>query len=125
MNKNLKDQYKKIDDFFTSEPTSNQKAWGKIHDFYHIILTHMDKMDISKADLAKKLGKSRASVTQMFNKTPNITIKKMVEISDAIGLDLHITTPAMDKTENNKTTPEPTHNPTPATSRRPTKKTSS
>ncbi len=46
--------------------------------------------EITKAELARRLGKSRSAITQMFNKTPNLTIKKMVEISDAIGFDINI-----------------------------------
>jgi len=93
MKKNSKDLYKEIDDFFDSPPSSNQKAWGLINDFYHMVLTYMEDNNITKADLAKKLGKSRSAISQMFNKTPNITIKKMVEISDAIGLNIDITSP--------------------------------
>lgn len=79
-----------IDDFFESAPTANQKAWGLIHEFYHLVLTYMEKKKISKSDLAQRLGKSRSAITQMFNKTPNISIKKMVEIADAIGIEISI-----------------------------------
>ncbi|HEY0090387.1 MAG TPA: helix-turn-helix transcriptional regulator [Candidatus Lokiarchaeia archaeon] len=97
MNQNLKDTCKEIDDFFASPPTSNQKAWDIINDFYHMILTFMDKNEISRAELAKRLGKSRAAISQMFNKTPNLTIKKMVEITEAIGLDINISSPQIGK----------------------------
>ena len=90
MKKNLKNSFQDIDDFFASPPTINQRAWGIIHDFYHEILTYMEKNNLNKAGLAKKLNKSRSAISQMFNKTPNITIKKMVEISDTLGLDLKI-----------------------------------
>ena len=84
MKRNLKDSYKDIDEFFISPPSVNQRAWGLINDFYHKILTTMEKRKISKSSLAEKLGKSRSAVSQMFNKTPNITIKKMVEIADVL-----------------------------------------
>ena len=87
------DIYKDVEDFFASPPSANEKAWGIIHDFYHMILTHMEEQGISKSDLAKRLGKSRSAITQMFNKTPNITLKKMVEIADAIGVDIRISSP--------------------------------
>jgi transcriptional regulator with XRE-family HTH domain len=90
MKKNFKDISKEIDDFFQAEPSSNQKAWGIINDFYHQILTHMEENDITKADLARKLNKSRSAISQMFNKTPNISVIKMVEIADAVGLDFNI-----------------------------------
>ncbi len=90
MNKPSKNLLKEVDDFFSREPTTNQKAWGLIHDFYHLVLTYMENKKISKSDLAQRLGKSRSAITQMFNKTPNISIKKMVEIADAVGIEISI-----------------------------------
>lgn len=90
MPKNLKNISQEIDDFFEKSPTVNQKAWGVIHDFYNSILTYMENSDISKAELARRLNKSRASITQLFNKTPNVSLKKMIEIVDGIGLELKI-----------------------------------
>lgn len=90
MKPNSSNILKEIDDFFDSYPTKNQKAWSLINDFYHIILLKMEELNLSRSDLSKKLGKSRSAITQMFNKTPNITVKKMVEIADSIGVDLEI-----------------------------------
>ncbi|HED08021.1 MAG TPA: XRE family transcriptional regulator [Ignavibacteria bacterium] len=90
MKKNFKNTTKVFEEFFASKPSVNQKAWGLINDFYNIILTYMDLKNISKAKLAEKTGKSRSAISQMFNKTPNITLKKMVEIADSIGLDINL-----------------------------------
>ncbi|MBN2060566.1 MAG: helix-turn-helix transcriptional regulator [Deltaproteobacteria bacterium] len=90
MRKNSKNSFQEIENFFAEPSTINQKAWGIIHNFYHEILTSMEKNKLNKAGLAKKLDKSRSAISQMFNKTPNITIKKMVEISDILGLDIKI-----------------------------------
>lgn len=91
MKKNLKDNsFKELYDFFAKEPTLNQKAWGIIHDFYHLVLTRMKKNGITKADLARQLNKSRAAISQMFNKNPNVSIRKIVEIADAVGLEICI-----------------------------------
>ena len=90
MKKHLKNAIEEMDEFFVQTPSANQKAWGIINEFYHLILTHMEKQNIKKADLAKKLGKSRSAISQMFNKTPNITVRKMVEIADSIGLDIDV-----------------------------------
>ncbi len=99
MQQHSNDLFKEIDDFFGSPPTVNQKAWGVINEFYHIILTYMEEHNISKADLARRLGKSRSAITQMFNKTPNMTIKRMVEIAEAIGIDIHIASPQIHQEE--------------------------
>jgi len=87
MKKLLSGLQEKFNDFMLEKPGAEDKAWGMILDYYHFILTYMEENNISKADLARSLKKSRAAVSQMFNKTPNITIKKMVEIADAIGVD--------------------------------------
>ena len=50
----------------------------------------MEENNIKHTQLAEKLGKSRSYISQLFSKTPNISIKKMVEIADAIGLTLEI-----------------------------------
>lgn len=87
MNENLKDT---INDIFGEEPDAEEKAWDMIHEFYHLVLTKMEGDGITRADLARKLGKSRASVSQMFNKTPNLSIMKMMEIADAVGLEISL-----------------------------------
>jgi transcriptional regulator with XRE-family HTH domain len=87
MKKPLSNLKERFNNFILEKPSAEEKAWGMILDYYHFILTYMDENNISKADLARNLNKSRASVSQMFNKTPNITIKKMVEIADAVGVD--------------------------------------
>jgi len=90
MKKPSKDLRKEIDHFFSAPPSASEKAWDMILDFYHNILTYMEENNISQADLARKLNKSRSAVSQMLSKTPNITVKKMVEIADAVGLDFTI-----------------------------------
>jgi hypothetical protein len=84
MKKNSKDLYKDIDDFFAADFTPNQKAWSMIHNFYQIILTEMKNEGIKRADIAP------AAVSKLLNKTPNISLKKMVELADSVGLDLEI-----------------------------------
>jgi transcriptional regulator with XRE-family HTH domain len=93
MKQPLNNLFEEIDDFFGSSPTVNQRAWGMINEFYHLILTYMEKNNITQADLARRLGKSRSAISQMFNKTPNISIKKMIEIAEALEIDIHIFSP--------------------------------
>ncbi len=104
MNRDLKTLNKEIDDFFSQPQTAHQKAWGIIHDFYHQILTFMEENNITKSDLARRLGKSRSAMTQMFNKTPNISILKMVEIASAIGVELNFSTDYFDTKHKSKRT---------------------
>lgn len=88
MNKNLQNS---INNVFGVKPSANQKAWGIINQFYHMVITKMEEDGITRADLARNLGKSRAAISQIFNKTPNISIKKMIEIADAVNLEINLT----------------------------------
>jgi len=90
MSENSKSSLKEINDFFSAEPDAEDKAWIIIDEFYHYVSKFMIDNKVSRADLARRLNKSRAAVSQMFNKTPNLTVKKMVEIANAIGIDLSI-----------------------------------
>ncbi|MDD3045404.1 MAG: helix-turn-helix transcriptional regulator [Candidatus Delongbacteria bacterium] len=101
MKENSKDLYQEIKKIFNSEPTSNQKAWGLIHDFYHIILTEMEEKNISRSELAVKTGKSKAMISKLLNNSPNISLKKMVELADSVGIDLKITTSQIEKRKEN------------------------
>jgi len=99
MKENSKDLYQEIKKIFNSEPTSNQKAWGLIHDFYHIILTEMEEKNISRSELAVKTGKSKAMISKLLNNSPNISLKKMVELADSVGIELKITTTQIEKSK--------------------------
>ena len=87
MSENLRNS---INSLFGEEPDAEEKAWDMIHEFYHLVLTKMERDGMNRADLAKKLGKSRASVSQMFNKTPNLSIMKLMEIADAVDLNISL-----------------------------------
>ena len=102
MKKNSKKLYKDAHEFFESAPSINQKAWGLINQFYHMVLTYMHDKKIKQSDLAQKLGKSRSAISQMFNKTPNLTIRKMVEIADAIGMDIQLISTQLDTKDRHK-----------------------
>jgi predicted nucleotidyltransferase len=90
MTKNSDQIHQEVKKLFNSDPTTNQKAWRLIHEFYNMILTRMEENNITRVEIAKKLGKSKAAVSKMLNNTPNITIKKMVELAEVVGLDLKL-----------------------------------
>lgn len=90
MRENSQNSLIEVERFFLEEPDAEGKAWGVLHDFYHYLLTWMKDNRVSKAELARKLGKSRAYVTKMLRQTPNISIKKIVEITHKLGLDIKI-----------------------------------
>lgn len=73
------------------EETIEEKKWFVVNKFYGDLTKVLNKKNISKADLAKTLDKSRSAITQLLNGTPNITINKMVELADACGMEIIIT----------------------------------
>jgi transcriptional regulator with XRE-family HTH domain len=50
----------------------------------------MQDQQISRADVAERLGVSRAYVTRVLNGNPNLTIKTLLKLSDALGRELAI-----------------------------------
>ncbi len=54
----------------------------------------MDKHDISRAELARRLGKSRAYVTRMLNGQPNMTLKTLTQIAVALGEGIDLFVPS-------------------------------
>src|SRR3989441_6467712 len=50
----------------------------------------MRDQQISRAEVAERLGVSRAYVTKGLNGNPNLTIKTLLKLSDALGRELAI-----------------------------------
>lgn len=48
----------------------------------------MDELDISRADLARRLGVSRARVTQLLRGSDNLTLRTLVLVSGALDSQL-------------------------------------
>lgn len=60
-----------------------------ILNFTEEICEQMEKKKVSRANLAKHLGVSRAFITKMLNGQPNLTIKTMVAIAHALDSEFH------------------------------------
>jgi len=61
-----------------------------IIDFTEKIVNKMQKMGMSRADLAGKLGVSKPFITKVLNGNPNLTIRSMVAIARALDCDLNL-----------------------------------
>lgn len=53
----------------------------------------MEEKGIGRAELADELGVSRAFVSKLLNGTPNLTIKTLMKMTDALGRELSIKMP--------------------------------
>lgn len=63
---------------------------GVILDFTEKIVIKMKELDLSRAELARRLGVSKAFVTKLLNGNPNLTIKTMMSIADVLDCDLNL-----------------------------------
>jgi transcriptional regulator with XRE-family HTH domain len=54
------------------------------------ILAAMKARGMSRSDLAERLGTSKAAVSKLLNDGSNITVKRLLKISMALGCDLNI-----------------------------------
>jgi transcriptional regulator with XRE-family HTH domain len=50
----------------------------------------MDQRGVSKADLARSLGKSRAWVTQLLSGKANMTVRTLAEVVHALGAEVKL-----------------------------------
>ena len=53
--------------------------------FVEEILQAMDAQNLSRTELAERLGKTKQYISRVLNETANFTIETMVEISHALG----------------------------------------
>jgi len=64
---------------------------GNINDIMKVIEHIKIDYDISNMDIAKGMGKSKQTVSNLLNgQTGNITLNTLVALCDAVGCDLHI-----------------------------------
>ncbi|WP_395546757.1 MULTISPECIES: helix-turn-helix domain-containing protein [unclassified Lacrimispora] len=64
---------------------------GNINDIMQVIEHIKIDYDISNMDIAKGMGKSKQTVSNLLNgQTGNITLNTLVALCDAVGCELHI-----------------------------------
>lgn len=69
------------------------KTEGVILDLTEKIVKIMNRNGISRADLADRMHVSRPFITKILNGYPNMTLKTMVSIADALACELNVTLP--------------------------------
>jgi plasmid maintenance system antidote protein VapI len=63
---------------------------GPITEFVEDIHRLMEEQNVSRAELARRLGTSRAYVTKLLGGNANFTLQTMVKISMALGAQVHV-----------------------------------
>ena len=61
-----------------------------IEEFLHQIEAAMTKRKLSRADLSRLLGCSKANVTKIMRRTSNLTAATMADMAFAVGLRVRV-----------------------------------
>ena len=63
----------------------------RVHDdFAEQLESAMRSQGVSRADLARMIGKDRASVTQALRSGSNLTMRTMIDMASALGLEVRV-----------------------------------
>ena len=60
-----------------------------------LIATRMAELNITKAELARRLNKSRAWVTQLLSGQTNMTLRTLADVAFALDTEVHLTSHAI------------------------------
>ena len=63
---------------------------GAVIEFTEDLQRRMEEQEISRAELARRMGTSRAYVTRLLGGDANFTLMTMVKLSMAVGGALHL-----------------------------------
>src|SRR6266567_7758115 len=80
----------KLKEFETDQEFRTEEV---IIDFTEKVVAAMRERDMSRVELAQRLGVSKAFVTKLLNGNPNLTIRTMVSLADALECNLLIDIP--------------------------------
>ena len=58
--------------------------------FWIDIEQEIERTGIARQEVARRMGVSKARVSQMINQRKNVTLRTMIRIYDALGLELGI-----------------------------------
>lgn len=87
--KHMSDLSDQLDELISDETSRLQYAHElAISAFTNQISRHMTEQGISQSDLARRLGVSRARVSQLLQHRSSPTLRTMVEVADALGCDV-------------------------------------
>jgi transcriptional regulator with XRE-family HTH domain len=77
---------------FIREAESSVDYWvdGPITEFAEDIWRLMEEQKVSRAELARRLGTSRAYVTKLLGGNANFTLQTMTKVAMALGSTIHV-----------------------------------
>jgi transcriptional regulator with XRE-family HTH domain len=77
---------------FVQEAQSSVDYWadGPITEFIEDVWRLMEEQKVSRAELARRLGTSRAYVTKLLGGNANFTLQTMAKVAMALGAQVHV-----------------------------------
>lgn len=77
---------------FVQEAESSVGYWadGPITEFIEDVWRLMEEQKVSRAELARRLGTSRAYVTKLLGGNANFTLQTMAKVAMALGSQVHV-----------------------------------
>ena len=77
---------------FLQEARKSVDFWvdGPITEFIEDIWQRMEEQKVSRAELARRLGTSRAYVTKLLGGNANFTLHTMTKVAMALGSTIHV-----------------------------------
>ena len=77
---------------FIREAESSVDYWvdGPITEFAEDVWRLMEEQKVSRAELARRLGTSRAYVTKLLGGNANFTLQTMTKVAMALGATVHV-----------------------------------
>jgi plasmid maintenance system antidote protein VapI len=87
----LKENLERYDRMF-KEARQTVDYWvaGPIDEFTEDVCVLMEKQGVSRAELARRLGTSRAYVTKLLGGNANFTLETMTKVAMALGAVVHV-----------------------------------
>lgn len=76
--------------FAEAENTFEFRLEEKLLDFTEDVCRLMAQKDISRSELARRLGKKKSYITRIFNVPSNLTFATMLQLADALEVTLEI-----------------------------------
>ena len=87
----LKENLERWDRMF-KEARQTVDYWvnGPIVEFTEDVCVLMEKQGVSRAELARRLGTSRAYITKLLGGNANFTLETMTKVAMALGAAVHV-----------------------------------
>lgn len=77
-------------DAFYGKESADEKLADYLMDLCELVYDRMEELDMSKSDLARKLGMPPSRITKILSGESNMTLKTISQLDAALDLDLNL-----------------------------------